>query len=177
MASPTWCTWVLASSRSWWWTGKLVCCSSWGPKESDMTERLNWTERVACDWTTNAFLSRTLLHASLLKIIQWYPESVLGMTYTPWPRPPCPGSAVFPALLMTCVPAPFWVLPRHPCPHVLLSLCSATPSFPVNSLTSLQVHKVPRADPQLTEHTAESHPQSQPSVQLMGNVWNFIWNV
>ena len=24
--------------------GGLVCCDSWGPKESDMTERLNWTE-------------------------------------------------------------------------------------------------------------------------------------
>ena len=24
--------------------GGLVCCSSWGHKESDMTERLNWTE-------------------------------------------------------------------------------------------------------------------------------------
>ena len=25
--------------------GGLVCCDSWGPKESEMTERLNWTER------------------------------------------------------------------------------------------------------------------------------------
>ena len=24
--------------------GSLVCCSPWGRKESDMTERLNWTE-------------------------------------------------------------------------------------------------------------------------------------
>ena len=24
--------------------GGLVCCNSWGRKESDMTERLNWTE-------------------------------------------------------------------------------------------------------------------------------------
>ena len=24
--------------------GSLACCSSWGRKESDMTERLNWTE-------------------------------------------------------------------------------------------------------------------------------------
>ena len=24
--------------------GGLVCCSPWGPKESDMTERLKWTE-------------------------------------------------------------------------------------------------------------------------------------
>ena len=25
--------------------GSLVCCSPWGPKESDTTERLNWTDR------------------------------------------------------------------------------------------------------------------------------------
>ena len=24
--------------------GSLVCCSQWGRKESDMTERLNWTD-------------------------------------------------------------------------------------------------------------------------------------
>ena len=24
--------------------GGLVCCSSWGHKESDITEQLNWTE-------------------------------------------------------------------------------------------------------------------------------------
>ena len=44
MASPTWWTWVWASSRSWWWQESLVCCSLWGCKESDMTEGLNWTE-------------------------------------------------------------------------------------------------------------------------------------
>ena len=27
--------------------GGLVCCSSWGRKESDMTEQLNWTELTA----------------------------------------------------------------------------------------------------------------------------------
>ena len=27
--------------------GSLACCSPWGRKESDMTERLNWTELVA----------------------------------------------------------------------------------------------------------------------------------
>ena len=27
-----------------WWTGKPVCCSPWGCKELDMTEKLNWTE-------------------------------------------------------------------------------------------------------------------------------------
>ena len=44
MASPTWWTWVWASSICWWWTGKPVVPQSRGPKELDMTERLNWTE-------------------------------------------------------------------------------------------------------------------------------------
>ena len=45
MVSPTWWTWVWGSSRSWWWTGNLACCSPWGRKESDMTEWLNWLEK------------------------------------------------------------------------------------------------------------------------------------
>ena len=28
--------------------GGLVCCDSWGRKEPDMTERLNWTEHYLC---------------------------------------------------------------------------------------------------------------------------------
>ena len=28
--------------------GGPACCSSWGHKESDMTERLNWTEHIFC---------------------------------------------------------------------------------------------------------------------------------
>ena len=37
-------SWV--GSRSWWWTGKQVCWSPWGHKESDTTEWLNWTESL-----------------------------------------------------------------------------------------------------------------------------------
>ena len=41
MASPTQWTWVWVNSRSWDGQGGLTCCSSWGHKELDMTERLN----------------------------------------------------------------------------------------------------------------------------------------
>ena len=41
MASPTQWTWVWAGSRSWWQTRGLACCSPWGHKELDTTERLN----------------------------------------------------------------------------------------------------------------------------------------
>ena len=44
MASPTQWTWVWGNFKSWWWTGRLACCSPWGRKESDTTEQLNWTE-------------------------------------------------------------------------------------------------------------------------------------
>ena len=44
MASPTWWTWVWVNSGSWWWTGRPGLLWFMGCKESDMTERLNWTE-------------------------------------------------------------------------------------------------------------------------------------
>ena len=44
MASPTRWTWVWVNSRVGDGQGGLVCCDSWGRKESDTTERLNWTE-------------------------------------------------------------------------------------------------------------------------------------
>ena len=39
MASLTRWTWVWVNAGSWWWTGR-----PWSHKESDLTERLNWTE-------------------------------------------------------------------------------------------------------------------------------------
>ena len=44
MASLTRRTWVWVNSGSWWWTGRPGMLWSWGHKESDTTERLNWTE-------------------------------------------------------------------------------------------------------------------------------------
>ena len=43
MTSPTQWTWVWASSRIADGQGSLVCYNPWGCKESDMAERLNWT--------------------------------------------------------------------------------------------------------------------------------------
>ena len=44
MASPTQWTWVWVSSGVGDRQGGLACCNSWGRKESDTTERLNWTD-------------------------------------------------------------------------------------------------------------------------------------
>ena len=43
MISPTRCTWVWASSGSWWWTGKPGVLQSWGRRLS------NWTEVSSCE--------------------------------------------------------------------------------------------------------------------------------
>ena len=39
-------TWVWVGSGSWWWTGKPGMLQSWGCKELDTTERLNWTDGI-----------------------------------------------------------------------------------------------------------------------------------
>ena len=44
MASLTRCTCVWVDSGSWWWTGRPGVLQSWGRKELDTTEWLNWTE-------------------------------------------------------------------------------------------------------------------------------------
>ena len=48
MASPTQWTWVEQPPGDGDEQGGLACCDSWGHKESDTTERLNWTE---LNWT------------------------------------------------------------------------------------------------------------------------------
>ena len=45
--------------------GGLVCCDSWGHKESDMTEQLNWTDLNSPSWwwlISSVFLTRTSCH-------------------------------------------------------------------------------------------------------------------
>ena len=55
MASLTRWTWVWASSRSSWWTGKPGVLQSTG-SQRDRTERLNWTDS-ACLWRPSAPLT------------------------------------------------------------------------------------------------------------------------
>ena len=51
MASPTQWTWVWVNSGSWQWTGRPGVLQSMGGKESDTTERLNWTENILRTFT------------------------------------------------------------------------------------------------------------------------------
>ena len=48
MASLTRWTWVWVNSGRWDGQGGLASCNSWGCKELDTTERLNWTELNWC---------------------------------------------------------------------------------------------------------------------------------
>ena len=49
--------------------GDLVCCDSWSRKESDMTERLNWTELEGLKWTEMFFCN-----SLAFSVIQWMLE-------------------------------------------------------------------------------------------------------
>ena len=42
--------------------GGLECCSSWGLKESDTTERLNWTISYIIVWVNYMLYSQSVLH-------------------------------------------------------------------------------------------------------------------
>ena len=85
MASPTQWTWVWVNSGSWWWMGGLACCSPWGCKEWDVTERLNWTELNKAN-SMSHWGSRIVLFGLLLSLpdlvghVTW--ASHLGKTCT-----------------------------------------------------------------------------------------------
>ena len=57
MSSPTWWTWVWASSRSWWWTGKPGMLQSIGSQRvgHNWATELNWTQHSA-SYVDGAFL-------------------------------------------------------------------------------------------------------------------------
>jgi len=46
--TDSWWTWILVSSRSWWWTGKPGVLQSMGSAKSDTTAWLNWTDASQC---------------------------------------------------------------------------------------------------------------------------------
>ena len=61
MASPSWCTWVWASSRSWWWTGQPGVRQSMGSQRV----RPNWATELSNEFiskfTNISFNSKTLI--------------------------------------------------------------------------------------------------------------------
>ena len=63
--------------------GGLACCDSWGCKESDMTERLNWTELT--EWqnmetTSDSWKQRSPLARDCRAIAEWWTLHFYGQT-------------------------------------------------------------------------------------------------
>ena len=48
--------------------GGLTCCGSWGRKESDATERLNWTELLQSAWLWPVDALKAVFHAALVRV-------------------------------------------------------------------------------------------------------------
>ena len=80
MASLTQWTWVWVNSGSWWWTGGLACCDSWGHRESDTTEPLIWSDLM---FYVSVVHSHLLLRSIQLhdKITNW---SILFLLLNIW---------------------------------------------------------------------------------------------
>ena len=64
--------------------GGLACCDSWGRRESDMTERLNWTELVSSLWLVG-FQARIhpLRDINTFWWKMWWCDSVTIIRYQP----------------------------------------------------------------------------------------------
>ena len=104
MASQTWWTWVWVSSVSWWWTGKPGMLYSWGCKESDTTEQLNWTEggkesdtTEQLNWTEEVWPKLLQIQVSLTKHSNPCPPPTLP------PTPPQLQAISVLSLLHSCI--------------------------------------------------------------------------
>ena len=98
MASPTQWTWVWVDSRSWTGDGQggLACCSPWGQKEWDTTERVNWTELnygrkksdqfklIVAETEGGAYLSSALCKNSLPLPVSELPHTTVILRLRIW---------------------------------------------------------------------------------------------
>ena len=85
VASPTRWTWIWASSRSWWWTGKPGVLSSMGLQRvgPDWAIELNWLDQLCCynprllPYTLWSFFIKPLLNYLNLRLPSfpsWNPD-------------------------------------------------------------------------------------------------------
>ena len=88
-----------------------ACCDSWGHKELDMTERLNWTE---LNWSPVAYWAPTNLGSSFFSIL-WFCLFILFMGFS---RQEYWSSLLFPSPVdhilsdFSTMTLPSWVAPR-----------------------------------------------------------------
>ena len=60
--------------------GGLVCCDSWGRKESDTTERLNWTDNVSGEMMIAAIITLNVCYIFLV-FFTWIPDIIILIIY------------------------------------------------------------------------------------------------
>ena len=120
--------------------GSLACCNSWGHKESDTPEWLNWTElKITADGDCSYEIKRRLLLGGkvMANLVQ-FSHSVMFDSLQPYEqqhaRPPCPSPA--PGVHSNSCPSSSWchpaisssVVPFSSCPQSL----PPSESFPMS---------------------------------------------
>ena len=80
MASPTRWTWVWASSRNWWWTGKAGVLHSMGLQRVGH----DWAEGIINPWSSQLSLGHPLdLHWNQMRMERWESESIILASLPP----------------------------------------------------------------------------------------------
>ena len=84
MASPTWWTWVWASSRSWWWTGRPGMLKSMGPQRvgHDWATEMNGTEDKTVFSFLHLLFPNSQLFIPLLCILGYFLRQFLQLIYS-----------------------------------------------------------------------------------------------
>ena len=94
MASLNWWTWVLASFRSWWWTGKPGILQSMGSQrvKFDWATKLSWTEfsqnpsvpfTIICSMFWSVQPTSVISYAYVLGICNFFDWRVNIQSHTP----------------------------------------------------------------------------------------------
>ena len=63
--------------------GGLACCGSWGRKESDTTERVNWTELTESSHRRSLETELNILTVSSCGWFLWWPAPILKLFWAP----------------------------------------------------------------------------------------------
>ena len=151
--------------------GGLTCCDSWGCKESDTTERLDWTE---LSWMKIVAISFKRFHGHSAALCA--SNSASGH-HQPMPPPETPGhsqsksgsvsygvTALF-SWVLVCTKF-FSVCPPRVCFPVLCKLCSQNPTDLKSQI--LLGFSVPLPDPQVGKSVV--------GPRTFLTVWEFPWS-
>ena len=94
MASATQWTRVWVNSGSWWWTGRPDVLQSMGRKESDTTERLDWTESLFIYCYTEQFMFPCQYNCFYLECISVFQNFLWGLWISCWYLSKCSIKAI-----------------------------------------------------------------------------------